>query len=498
MIWTNAEWFSDTENTTDPMRMVIDVGGTEYMHYQRDPLDPTDILIFGPSVYVAGVGASTTAKLKVRTVADLQDQNNARILCLRLDAFEDHFGKRDNTTNTTLTATDTLVELTTTTKVTATAAPREWIIFGGCVYDVGDDSKSLKRQMTYELDGGGENVFAGINNQPDISQGADTSEELFATIAGTVASVGNGVSMDIDLNGAEQYDVTPNGSMNDTFIAAWTWELAASAGGAVVNRVLTTTSVVTDAIPGTVAKRFRSLGDSLSLSDNLQNPLETVRLLINNAELNELIISTYSTKKPGDEISVAEFVFLHAAFGRIVAENFSVNDSLLIMQDLDRVLEETVQITDAIVLVHEFFRQTVDVLATSDGFQKQIVRDGDIVSDKVLSEDIQILDSRIVTVSGIHVRQLTDTISINEMVELLNTKVKDEALTILDASDLIRYMNRVLIDDIDVVDDRIVGRGALTSTRTLTDSISLIDLIDIEFTSGKSRAGKILHGIEFT
>ena len=232
--------------------------------------------------------------------------------------------------------------------------------------------------------------------------------------------------------------------------------------------------------------------------------------MIESHQVNDQTLSTYSVKKPGDEIIVAEFVFLHTAYGRVIAENFSITDTMLIMQDLDRVLSETSKLTDAIVFMKESFRQTLDVLSVTDGFQKSITRGLATVNEKVQVEDFVVTDSKIVTVSGIQVRQLTDTISINEAVKLASTKLRGESLSIVDSSDLIRIVNRtlnVLSDDedpeadptlvinyINVNDDRIVTRSVLISTKIVLDSLSVNDFLSATFVG--TVAVEIIHGIE--
>jgi hypothetical protein len=110
----------------------------------------------------------------------------------------------------------------------------------------------------------------------------------------------------------------------------------ATVAGEVINRVLTENTVVTDPIPGYQLTQERPANSNVEL--------------------------------------LTDAAFLYYAFARLVIEYLSLTDQYIIEQNLRRDLSDVASLSDAIEVLHQYFRSVSDSIAVSDGFTKSITR----------------------------------------------------------------------------------------------------------------------------
>ena len=217
----------------DDARMVLDVGGTEYSEVQLEAEDLTNQYCMGNAVYLAAVASSTVAKVKVRTTGDVPDLDHAAIMAIRLDAFEDHFGELDTTTDVAMSAIDVPVVAQIMNKTTVTGAARKWMCIGSCIEDTGSSAGLTGRWVEWDVGGSdieiaGEKTL-GANQNTEIWR-QQTTDRVPIQIGGETASaVANDAALRFDLKCWEGRNTGPTPHIVESVMAAWTWELAAAA-----------------------------------------------------------------------------------------------------------------------------------------------------------------------------------------------------------------------------------------------------------------------------
>jgi len=165
------------------------------------------------------------------------------------------------------------------------------------------------------------------------------------------------------------------------------------------------------------------------------------------------------------------------------------------------------------------FRDLVDQLSVSDGFQKvtiaagktvfQVLADYITVTDgfqkiitiglapsktvtKVLTDQVSVSDDNDATFLGIHPRQLTDSISINEA-EVIQRNLNRSLESQIDTfSRMLSITSKIRLDTVAVTDNVRLSRPAILNTAVLSDALDVTDGFDIRLPPSV----KIVTGIE--
>jgi hypothetical protein len=292
---------------------------------------------------------------------------------------------------------------------------------------------------------------------------------------------------------------------------------------------------------------------------------------------------------------LADAIFLHVAHARLMQENLSLNDQYVIEQNLQRALANTVSMDEALAILRKSFREVSEIVSLDDALiskniygriqsdlisftdtdRQSIARQQRLVDEinatdffqktvtvglgqkifAVLLDQLVVIDNVVPVKLGTIVRQVTDTIAVDEFIALSyfrqrllaeGVSIEDATLVsrrrnqidasdsigVTDANDNVKRRARELSDNtlalvdnlatevikhrtlfinleidegdveiidfnyIDVTDNVIAVRAARHNSETLSDSIGVIDFIDKETGTLKQPAVCIDHGIE--
>jgi len=104
-------------------------------------------------------------------------------------------------------------------------------------------------------------------------------------------------------------------------------------GGVVINRVLTETTAITDPVPGTLLRQ----------------------------------------RIPGDRIELlSDGVFLYTALGRLLFDNFEVDDAFTLRKIVDDQLSQVSDLTDALDIMRQVFRQVSEAISVGDNVNTSV------------------------------------------------------------------------------------------------------------------------------
>jgi hypothetical protein len=233
---------------------------------------------------------------------------------------------------------------------------------------------------------------------------------------------------------------------------------AAGEGGAVINRVLTETTVITDPVPGSILKKERASNSNVEL--------------------------------------FADTVFLHLAHARLVQDNFDIEDQFIIEQELRRALSNALTPQDTVQILRKSFRELSDIIAISDNLQKTVTVGTGATNFRTVGDGIGVRDETVSAKLGIHVIQLMDSLSVNEaevIDRLVNRSFADQVAML---ESMLMEHSKYRRDNVSVTDDMIVTRAARLNSAVIADTISLVDFIDKETGTLLPISVCIDHGIE--
>jgi hypothetical protein len=198
--------------------------------------------------------------------------------------------------------------------------------------------------------------------------------------------------------------------------------IEAEATGATINRVLTENTVVTDPVAGYQLTQERPANSNVEL--------------------------------------LTDAAFLYYAFARLVVEYLPLTDQYIVEQNLRRDLSESATLTDAIEVLHEYFRRVSDAIAVGDGFTKSItIGEVGTTYSKVRTDALSVQDNLDAVFLGIYDKQFADTIALGE------------------AEFLSRFRGRSLPEQIAM--DTVRMKDLLTARRTRINNLTTLDTMSI-------------------
>jgi hypothetical protein len=126
--------------------------------------------------------------------------------------------------DTSITSTSTAFEQATVQKTTDTDSAMTWALLGMASIQR-EGANRPQAQITEKIGAASENVVAGNADGTGYNYATAGTDFVPIHVMGEVASVGDGVTLKVDLDGAEAVSVTPNPIIRDGIIVAFTWEL---------------------------------------------------------------------------------------------------------------------------------------------------------------------------------------------------------------------------------------------------------------------------------
>lgn len=211
------------DDTASGMHLAINDGTSDIAEWKTEAEDSADERVFGTMAYKASLGSGVTvrARYKCTLVTTAPDCVVTKIFGLRLDAFADHAGS--HTANTiTHTATDTYQEFAGFGSY-GLSNTGPLLILGLPIHAFSETNKHPYGRIQI---GGSDWPAANSNRQPVGSNGA--SDRVGPFLYGLAASQSAG-TLDIDLDCAEDTDISPNYSCVEQVAVAFSLVLASNA-----------------------------------------------------------------------------------------------------------------------------------------------------------------------------------------------------------------------------------------------------------------------------
>ena len=259
---------------------------------------------------------------------------------------------------------------------------------------------------------------------------------------------------------ADGFDVA-NADITAVDVVTHLWPMmfiGEDASGVVINRVLTSTTAITDPVPGTILRQ----------------------------------------RIPGDRVELlSDGVFLYTALGRLLFENFEVNDAIVLKGIIDNQLLETSNLSDALSIMRQVFRQVSTAIAVGDNVNTSVAL-ARLSSDSLSSSDslAQLLErqrvvgdsvslsdffSKIVTVGE---SQQTFAVLLEEILNIedtpqlafhgINNREFSDTLSLSEALTLNHIRYRVALSEAGVIDSALAN--AVRHQQTL-DTLSNTDAL---------------------
>ena len=235
--------------------------------------------------------------------------------------------------------------------------------------------------------------------------------------------------------------------------------------------------------------RNRTQSDSAVLLDIIAELGLTEQVIFENVDLSDNVITTYHRRSPGDRVTTFDSDEQREEHRRLISNAIDLVDAVVIEKSSHHVLSDFVQpldegfITDKDLLRN---RQTSDSINATDNFVKTITFSDFVINSIVLTENIEVNDSVLITVGGIIVRTLSDSIVVSDDENFMNLKIFTDSLNVADDSIELRLIYEVLSDDIVVSDDVLVTRDTIINSVTTsllsvgvhTSAIDSVNLFD--------------------
>jgi hypothetical protein len=319
----------------------------------------------------------------------------------------------------------------------------------------------------FDKDGG---IFSAVWSSRDGRDLSSVTTDTASELATALVCV-NEFGTKPDTNGHDMDNPTLNGS-GWTFAAA---DIAAADGtarkwpmiafeefstGTVINRVLTSTAAITDPIPGSI----------------------------------------FTKKRPGERIELfTDALFIYYTYARLVQDNFSLTDQIILEQNLRRQLLDAASITDVVNTLVSYYRQLSDSISLTDDIRKTIIVPDSVDNFVTVQDSVDVSDSIFAAFVGTSERIELDSLLVNEaaLIQRFRARTAPEQIAII--ADLLRLSHHKIRNDyVAISDDLIVSRSAIINSATVQDSISVNDLL------GNVETGTLLppsdieieHGIE--
>ena len=231
MVWGYVHAIADSASTSS-VQVWIDDGSTTPTLADMEADDVEDVFCILVARYYPAVASSTTFTLKIDTDSTTDthwDVDRNQIFALKLNAFEDHFGKYDGGPYGSFTL-DTTVVAINQTHTTNTAGARNWQFIGYATNTVG----SGLARTRYDLNDSGLGVIAGgIVDATDVDYASSsTTDRINAHLMGKKTSVANSTSLSVDMR--SQRELNTGGSNSNSSLAGWSWEFSGGAANTTI------------------------------------------------------------------------------------------------------------------------------------------------------------------------------------------------------------------------------------------------------------------------
>jgi hypothetical protein len=379
----------------------------------------------------------------------------------------------------------------------------------------------------FAVDSDGTEITHSFSSQDGIVLGTtNTQSEVITGLHCPTQFGADSHNMDTIVFTSDGFDV----AAADIFTADGTarkWPMLAigeASANVVINKVLTTSTIITDAAPGTQLKarpgdRVETMTDAMFLYSALGrlikdyfSPADAIRIL--GAVDRQLFVA----------ITAQDFSAISRRVFNQLVDAIEASDVIRKSLATGKIQTDQMDVLDAFIKYNILTKTPLDELLLSDKFQKTITRGLDSEVFLVVIEDfVPILDTPSIVKSGVIVKNAFDSISIAEsdFISRVLNRIPSEQLDVGDfigsfmirnqastdtiaASDNLsprrtrrnRYVEtiqatadlldpfvvhgRLNNDQSAVTDDVIVTRSAINNLRTLADTMNLTDFRDAD------------------
>lgn len=224
LLFCTTHWQIDDIN--DDLYVAISAGGADYSEISSEGESLSDYYTTGTIAYRASLGSGATVRARFKSDGTPHDCEYTSVFGLRLNAFEDHWGA--HTTNTvTHSVLDTYSEFAGNGSYGLTTTG-PFIVLGMPIHTTNEGTKIPYGRIQIA---NSDWPAASANRVGVQDNGA--AQKIGPFLYGYAASQSSG-TLDIDLDVAEDADITPNYSCDQQIAAAFSLTLAASGATVVV------------------------------------------------------------------------------------------------------------------------------------------------------------------------------------------------------------------------------------------------------------------------
>lgn len=255
------------------------------------------------------------------------------------------------------------------------------------------------------------------------------------------------------------------------------------------------------AISTAIRYRARSQTDTFSILDfKGEAPKLLARSLPESFAVIDDFIARHQKILPGEAvqlISDADIEF--KANTEVLADSMAVTDFALPIKSKRVSLSDSCTAKDdGFITDKDLLRYRVlpDDFIVKDQIFKSIQKADYQIFSKTVPEEIAVNDYKFVTIAGIKIRVLPDSLAVHEKTFFIGNKTFAESATATDLQTSVKTHNRVMANTATVTDDRIVGRSAIINLITKSESFVTTDRKTATFKSGRPVSAHIRHGIE--
>lgn len=228
LIIATTRWL--VQSASDSVKFRIDVDGNNLMEtiHEGESTDEVRCLMTGTVYQAAG---DVTAAVEYASSGTSPTLSSSRIFAIRLDSFEDHkiekFAKDSGTESVSIDAHDTNYTAETLSGQSSTnGSNRDWAVFAGVTHDTGGS----QARLMMAIDQAGAQIIGktgtGGSDQPEVLPHG-VGDEIASIIFGQESNHPDNTNIDLDIVVSDN-DSPGNGVIDEAFMAAFTWELAAA------------------------------------------------------------------------------------------------------------------------------------------------------------------------------------------------------------------------------------------------------------------------------
>lgn len=207
---------------------------------------------------------------------------------------------------------------------------------------------------------------------------------------------------------------------------------------------------------------------------------------------------TVDKLRAGDRVATfTDAAFIIYTYGRLASDSLTATDQYIMTQKLRRDLIESADLNDFVNKIHYRFNELVDLITTKDKLKKTVTR-GFVENFRNVVDEITVsdsIDARFVGINNPSIPPDTVDLLTAEFIDRFRARSLSEQVdTITELLLIIKTIRRR--DRIVMRDNVIVTRSAILNSAVVSESINIIDYLDIDSGTLLGPSVEVDHGIE--